>query len=172
MLYIPEGTWGEAVYDGDWYRFNNIREVAMEAKSLAPSTVYTLMDSKSFGYAVYDPSQQQVKIVKAFYSIDENDPNSCWQVVEAEGGKCLYNLGAKKYVRLNQDGSFTLTNIPFFIGMTDGSNGVKFNNKDDGEWGFVVNRQMSGENGIDGLVVTSNDVQHPQNSYTTGPPDA
>ena len=65
MLYIPEGTCGKAVYDGDWYQFNNIRETAMKAESLSPSRAYTLMDTKTFGYAVYDAASDEVKMVKA-----------------------------------------------------------------------------------------------------------
>ena len=68
MLYVPEGTWGEAVYDGSWYLFNNIREIAMNQENLSPAKAYALMDTKSFGYAVFDGSSDEVKMTKAFYS--------------------------------------------------------------------------------------------------------
>ncbi len=78
MLYIPEGTWGEAVYDGGWYVFNNIKEVSTKVASLSPKCAYTLMNMQNFGYTVYDAETGGTKNVKAFYSLDDEDPNSCW----------------------------------------------------------------------------------------------
>ena len=74
MLYIPEGTWGEAIYDADWYRFNNIREIVMQADSTSSTRAYMMMNTNTFGYAAYDETSNEVKMAKAFYSIDEQDP--------------------------------------------------------------------------------------------------
>ena len=141
MLYIPEGTWGEAVYDGDWYQFNNIRELAMEKDDISQARAYTLMDTESFGYAVYDPASNEVKMVKAFYSMDEQDVNNCWQMIKKNGQQYLYNLGAKKYASIASNGKITLTADETPIPMDEGENGVKLgaNGK---EWGFVKNNAV------------------------------
>jgi hypothetical protein len=157
MLYVPEGTWSEAVYDGSWYLFNNIREVAMNQENLSPAKAYALMDTKSFGYAVFDGSSDEVKMAKAFYSMDENDLNNCWQVIDKSGAKYLYNIGAKKYAKIASDGKITLTDNETPVNITEGENGLKFGLDTSREWGFVKNNNVIIDNqtGINPVSRTS-----------------
>ena len=159
MLYIPEGTWGEAVYDGDWYLFNNIREMAMSEESLLPSQTYMLIDTKTFSYAIYDETRNEVKMAKAFYSIDEYDPNNCWLMIMQDGQKCLYNIGAKKYATIADDGKITLTTNATAIILKDGDDGIVLGTNPSHKWGFVKNNAL--------FDMTNIEPQIPVNSYTT-----
>ena len=157
MLYIPEGTWAEAVYDGDWYLFNNIREIAMQADELSSSRTYTLMDTQSFGYAVYDDVSNQVKMVKAFYSIDENDPNNCWVVKSQAGKKYLYNVGARKYARIGIDGNITLTSLATPVSLSEGDGGIVIDADQSRQWGFVKNNKIKDVTGIEASTSDKDD---------------
>lgn len=139
MLYIPEGTWGEIIYDSDWYMFNNIREIAMQADVLSPKRAYTLMDTNTFGYAVYDETIDEVKMVKAFYSIDEQDPNNCWNVQMQAGKKYLYNVGAKKYATINAEYGIILTANATPIEVKESERGIMLGSDKSHQWGFVKN---------------------------------
>ena len=142
MLYIPEGTWGEAVYDGDWYMFNNIRETAMDTKSLSPKLAYMLVDTKTFNYAVYDGANSEVKMAKAFYNLDENDLNNSWAITMLAGKNYLYNLGARKYAKFNADGSIVLTDDAEPITLTEAENGIMIGSGTSRQWGFVKNTSL------------------------------
>ena len=152
MLYIPEGTWGEAVYDGDWYMFNNIREMAMSEESLMSSRVYLLIDTKTFSYAVYDEARNEVKMAKAFYSIDEYDPNSCWQMIIQNGQKYLYNIGAKKYATIADDGKITLTTYATALLLKDEDDGIVLGANPSHKWGFVKNNAITDITNVEPLV--------------------
>ena len=154
MLYIPEGTWREVVYDGGWYLFNNIRETTIKPEALSSARVYTLMDTNTFGYAVYDEMSDEVKIANAFYSIDEQDLNSCWQVRKSAGNNYLYNLGAKKYACINADGRITLSDVATPLMLTEGEKGIMIGDNSASHWGFVKSNIQSDASDITTLTVT------------------
>ena len=154
MLYIPEGTWSDAVYEGDWYRFNNIRETAVEAGKLSASRAYMLMDTNTFGYAVYDDASNEVKMAKAFYSIDEQDLNNCWQVKTQGGQKYLYNLGAKEYASVSADGRLTLSAVPSAVRLTETDNGITLGSDASHQWAFVKNGSQPDVTGIEAPAVS------------------
>ena len=162
MLYIPEGTWSNAVYESDWYIFDNIREVAMDKNNLSAGKAYCLMDSESFGYMVYDDASRTTKSVTAFYSIDESDPVNSWQIVENEGKIYLYNIGAKKYATFIHDGTVVLNDSPRAIDFSDGQNGIKIGNK---EWYFVLNKNVSVDKDLTNVNTISTFITHPHSTY-------
>lgn len=166
MLYIPEGTWGDAIYDGDWYLFNNIRETVMKANDLSQSKIYTLMNTNTYGYAVYDETSGEVKMVKAFYSIDEQDVNNCWMVLTQDGRKYLYNVGAKKYATIVSDGSMMLTTNATPIEVTEGDNGLVLGADGSRQWAFVKNNSLTDITGIASVV--SENMQSADIYYSIG----
>ena len=155
MLYIPEGTWGEAVYDSYWYKFYNIREVAMKTDDLSSSQAYTLMDTNTFGYAVYDGTSDEVKMVKAFYSINEQDPNNCWLIKTKADKKYLFNLGAKKYAIINADGRITLTENETAIEVREDDNSIMLGADTNHQWGFVKNNSQPDITGVSAQMFSS-----------------
>ena len=148
MLYIPENTWSDYVYMGDWWRFYNIREISTNISMLSSSQVYTLMNTSDFGYAIYDNGSGNITKAKAFYSFDENNLNSCWQIVEMAGMKCLYNVGANKYANFLPDGNISLSNSPVNINMKQSEMGIILGQNSQ-QWAFVKNSNLSNATNIE-----------------------
>ena len=164
MLYIPEGTWGEAVYESSWYLFNNIREATITSESLSPAVAYTLMDTNTFGYATYDAASDEVRMAKAFYSIDEQDANNSWQVKTQDGQKYLYNIGAKKYASITSEGHISLSESPTVVTMTETDNGIMIGTDNSRQWAFIKNNSHPDATGIDAQPATPS--QQPSSYYT------
>jgi len=142
------------VYEGSWYLFNNIRETTAEAGKLSASRAYMLMDTNTFGYAVYDDASNEVKMAKAFYSIDEQDLNNCWQVKTQGGQKYLYNLGAKEYASVSADGRLTLSAVPSAVRLTETDNGITLGSDASHQWAFVKNGSQPDVTGIEAPAVS------------------
>ena len=115
---------------------------------LSSSQVYTLMNTSDFGYAVYDETTNKIKMAKAFYSIDENEVNNCWQVQSQSGKNYLYNLGAQKYASVSVDGNITLSAYPVEITITEGENGLILGADTNHRWGFVKSQGQSNPTSI------------------------
>lgn len=145
MVYVPVGTWGQAVYGGDWYKFNNIREVTTTSQSLSPSRAYTMMNAQNYGYAVYGDAQNEVDIVKAFYSFNESDPNNSWQIIDQPSGKSIMNIGSNKYLNVLADGKMTLSDSPVILNISDTDKGIAINGAEQ-EWMFVTNNNVPVKN--------------------------
>ena len=142
MLYIPVGTWREAIYDGDWYQFNNIREITTEKQSLAPSRAYTMMNIQTSEYAVSNQAGNEVEIAHAFYCIDEEDPNSSWRIIDDAQGISIMNFGSKKYLSVAADGALSLSSSRVVLAITDNENGMTINDGSQ-EWVFVTNNSVA-----------------------------
>ena len=143
MLYIPIGTWSEAVYDGGWYLFNNIRETAMESAKISANIAYTMMEAQTGGYAVFDGVNDKVQMSRAFYSIDESNPNNSWQIINQNGQHYLYNIGARKFAEPTDNGDLRLTQNPKPLNMTDTESGIIIDNSTHNKWYFVMNNEVS-----------------------------
>ena len=151
MLYVPYGTMWEAIYEGDWWKFINIREMTFETGELTHNQAYTLMNSKSFGYAVYDEVNNKVRTTKSFFEIDESSPNSSWQLVNVKGSDCLYNIGAKKYALINQNGQIELSTIPVPLSLKDADAGIVVGSDENEQWNFVLNNKVSIDHHVSGI---------------------
>ena len=148
-LYVPNGCWYDYAFNYGWYRFLNIRETTMAEEQLSMQQAYTLMDASTFTYSVYDPVNNSIGYVS---SINEDNPNHCWQVIEADGEHYLYNLGAKKFAAASWDGTLALTDTPTTIEMGDGESGIVLGEQTGCQWAFVSNDRMNVEDGIaDGI---------------------
>lgn len=151
-LYVPNGCWYDYAFNYGWYRFLNIRETTMAEEQLSMQQAYTLMDAGTFAYSVYDPVNGRISPVS---NINEDNPNHCWQVIEAEGEHYLYNLGAKKFAVASADGTLTLTEAPTAIEMGDGEDGIVLGRQASRQWAFVGNDRMNVEDAIaDGIAET------------------
>ena len=143
MLYIPKGSWSDAVYHGDFWRFINIRETVTNSDELSSKQAYTLMGANTFNYVVYDAINDTTAIRDAYYQVDENSENNCWQIIEDDDKKYLYNIGAKKFAQLNAEGLLKLTRTPNAITIDNGKNGIVFGDNIHNQWIFVVNDKVS-----------------------------
>lgn len=138
MLYIPVGSLEQYGYADIWYWFDNMRETALAKEQLSSWQAYTLMDAETFTYTVYDPAGRKLSTVESAISLKESNPNHSWQVIDLGGLYFLYNLGAKKYVKLG-DGGLCLTDEPEPIDITDGDGGLVLAGMTDRKWAFVGN---------------------------------
>ena len=115
------------------------------------------MDANTFTYSVYDPVNNCIGTLSV-NGIDENNPNHSWQVIEAEGNRYLYNMGAKKFVVASANGTYTLTDEPTSINMADGDNGIIIGTQTSKQWALVSNESMSVEQAIiDGIREIKNE---------------
>ena len=117
-------------------------KTAMTEEQVSEQQAYTLMDANTFTYSVYDPVNDCIGTIKSVSSIDENNPNHSWQMMEAGGACYLYNIGAKKYVKKSGTG-FELTSTPEPIEVADSDNGLILGEQTDKQWALVSNERMS-----------------------------
>lgn len=146
------GSWDAYAYDNAWYKFINIRETATAQEEVASEKAYTLMDTKSFSYAVYDPVNDNIRMVSSV-TVDESDPNHCWQTITVDGQQYLYNLGAKKFAVPSTDGSsFTLSDCIGNITVADGENGLIINGHSEAQWAMVLNDRMGTDSELEETI--------------------
>ena len=158
MLYIPKDSWSDAVYHGDFWRFINIRETVTNSVDLSSMQAYTLMKANTFNYIVYDAINDMTTFRDAYYQVDENSENNCWQIVEEDGKNYLYNIGAKKFAQLNAEGLLKLTSSPVAINIDNGKSGIVLGDNNQNQWIFVLNDKVSAEDlplGIESAIDSS-----------------
>ena len=146
-LYIPFGSRDAYENANIWYWFDNIHEAAIKKEHLSAWQAYLLMDVGTFAYTVYDPVNKRLATVNSVSSINENNPNHCWQMFEIGGMHFLYNLGAKKYLR-REGSSFTLTDTPEPIEVKDGDTGIILGEQESQQWAMVCNNNTSVDSSV------------------------
>lgn len=147
VLYVPTGCWDAYAYSDTWYCFINIRETAMTEEEVSAQQAYTLMDAGTFAYSVYDPVNDCIGTINSASAIDENNPNHSWQMIEADGVRYLYNIGAKKFAKRNGN-SFDLSDTPESIEVENGDNGMILGAQPAQQWALVSNDRLSVEQAI------------------------
>ena len=165
MLYIPKDKWMEAVYHGDFWRFINIRETVTNTSNLSDMQAYTMMDRNTFGYMVYDAANDRTAMMDAYYNVDENALNNCWQILKKDGNDYLYNIGAGKYATFNPDGQIELTEHPTNINLENGEEGVIIGNNPQKQWAFVLNNKVQAKDVVIDSVPTIDYVSDTDNQY-------
>jgi len=143
ILYIPVGQRWDYVYGGSWYKFLNMKEMAAETSEISERNAYLLMNAKSFKYMVYDEVNDEVRTINSFYDVDENVASNNWQFVNIDGQKCLYNIKAKKYASISQEGKIQLQASPIPLIMSNGSDGIIVDGNEEIQYNFVVNDKMA-----------------------------
>jgi hypothetical protein len=146
-LYVPTDCWDAYAYDDNWYKFHNIRETATEEELLSSQLAYTLMDANTFTYSVYDPVNDCIGIISSV-GINEDNPNHCWQVINANGSRCLYNVGAKKFLKSSSNGAYELSDIVTPIKMENGEKGIVIGAQNTKQWAFINNERMNTEQAV------------------------
>ena len=153
-LYVPIGKKDAYAYSDSWYKFSTIKESATANARATSEYAYTLMEARTFQYAAYDAVNDRIKMVAAT-SVDENNPNHCWQTVEMSGKKFLYNIGAKKFAVPSTDGSsFRLSETVGSISMEDGDDGIVIGGNTAQQWALVVDTKMDAYMGLEDVVAT------------------
>ena len=126
QLYVPKGTYWDYAFC-DWGNFIHIKEMVMDAEELKPAKAYMIADAKGCNYTVYDAGEGTLKNVEYTHSLDEENKGSCWTVLREEGKSYLYNLGAKKFASMDNDGKLVLADAPVSLDITTTADGISIN---------------------------------------------
>ena len=126
-LYVPEGTYWEYAYADGWGEFIHIKEMAMTDEALASSKAYMIADAKGCNYAVYDAGKDELVNVEYTFALDEENEGACWTVMKEGGESYLYNIGAKKFAAMNEDGKLSLSDAPVNLDITTTESGLSIN---------------------------------------------
>jgi hypothetical protein len=125
-LYVPEGTYWDYAYNG-WGKFIHIKEMAMTDEALASSKAYMIADAKGCNYTVYDAGKDELVNVEYTFALDEENEGACWTVMKNGGESYLYNIGAKKFAAMNEDGKLSLSDTPVNLDITTTESGLSIN---------------------------------------------
>ena len=138
-LYVPEGAYWNYAYAIGWGDFIHIKEMATEVSSLQSRKAYMIADSKGCNYKVYDAEKDALKTVEYTHALDEESEDCCWTVMKENGNTYLYNLGAKKFGVVSNDGAITLSEMPVSVTISEDEDGLSINGTN---CMFVLNKNI------------------------------
>ena len=126
-LYVPEGCYWAYAYDDNWYKFIHMKEIAISDEALASSKAYMIADAKGCNYTVYDAGKDKLVNVEYTFALDEENEGACWTVMKNGGESYLYNIGAKKFAAMNEDGKLSLSEEPVNLDIATNESGLSIN---------------------------------------------
>lgn len=109
----------------------------------------------------------EVKIIKDFYNLDEGVAYNSWQIIEREGKKFLYNIGAQKYAQMNSLGEWEMTNAPTPLSLKSDVDGRITVNEQASQWFFVLNEQVSVNHDATAIDPISENMGNAKSRYYT-----
>ena len=142
QLYVPEGAYWDYAFSG-WGSFIRIKEMAMDAEDLESRKVYMIADATGRNFSVYDSEKGDLVNIAYTHSLDEESEGTCWTVLKEGNASYLYNIGAKKYGAIAEDGALTLSDAPVGVDIVSTENGLSINGK---FCMFVLNNNISFDN--------------------------
>lgn len=145
-LYVPAGSWVDYAYHDSWYKFINIKEIALSQEQVLTQQPVMLMDTRTFAYSVYDPVNEKIGSINPA-SIDEDNLYHSWQMIEMDGNSFLYNIGAKKFAKRGRIG-LEITDTPTPIDVDDGERGIILGGQSINQWALVTNRSLIADESI------------------------
>lgn len=120
---------------------------------------YTLMDAKTFTYSVYDLVNDCIGTVSV---VNEDNPDHCWQIIDTEDNRYLYNLGVKKFVT-SSGNTLKLTDEATAIKIADSKDGILLGTQEDHQWTFVNIERINVEQSIaDAIIAVQGTSPTPQ----------
>ena len=114
QLYVPEGAYWDYAFS-DWGKFIRIKEMAMDAEDLEARKAYMIADATGRNFSVYDITKGELVNITYTHALDEESEGSCWAVLKEGDASYLYNIGAKKYGAIAEDGTLTLSDAPVAV---------------------------------------------------------
>lgn len=148
QLYVPEGAYWDYAFSG-WGSFVRIKEMAMDTEGLEPRKSYMIADATGRNFSVYDSAKGDLVNIAYTHALDEESEGTCWAVLKEGDVSYLYNIGAKKYGTVAEDGVLMLSDSPVGIDIVSTEDGLSINGK---SWMFVLNNNISLDaTGIDEL---------------------
>ena len=126
QVYVPEGTYWNYAFS-DWGSFIHIKEMAMNTESLESHKAYMIADASGRNYTVYDATKNELVNIAYTHALDEESEGTCWTVLKEGNASYLYNIGAKKYGTVSENGSISLSDSPIEVNITNTEDGLSIN---------------------------------------------
>ena len=159
-LYVPEGAYWNYAYANGWGDFIHIKEMAMTEEALLSNKAYMIADSKGTNFKVYDAERDALKNVEYTHALDEESEDCCWTVMKENGKTYLYNLGAKKFGVVGDNGAITLSETPVHVTISETEGGLSINGNN---CMFVLNKHVEVDaTGISDVLLNGQDVKNAQ----------
>ncbi len=159
-LYVPEGAYWNYAYAEGWGDFIHIKEMAMTEGALLSNKAYMIADSKGTNFKVYDAERDALKNVEYTYALDEESEDCCWTVMKENGKTYLYNLGAKKFGVVGDNGAITLSETPVHVAISETEGGLSINGNN---CMFVLNKHVEVDaTGISEVLLNGQDAKNAQ----------
>lgn len=128
-LYVPEGSYWDYAYKNYWGEFIHIKEMAMTGDALESRKAYMIADASGCNYTVYDAGKDELVNVEYTFALDEENEGSCWTVMKENGKSYLYNIGAKKFADMDEEGNISLSDAPVVLDISTTESGLSINGK-------------------------------------------
>jgi hypothetical protein len=110
MLYVPQNSYWEYVFNSEWYRFLHIKEFAVD--EVEARQAYMLADTDGTNFTVYNAASDKLVTKEYMHQVDETNLGSNWVAEPCGAGVALLNLGAEKYAQISSDGKISLSDTP------------------------------------------------------------
>ena len=110
MLYVPQNSYWDYVFNSEWYRFLHIKEFAVD--EVEARQAYMLADTDGTNFTVYNDASDKLVNKEYMHQVDETNLGSNWVAEPCGAGMALLNLGAEKYAQISNDGKITLSDTP------------------------------------------------------------
>ena len=159
VLYVPEDAYWNYAYS-NWGAFIHIKELVTEVNNLQSQKAYMIADSKGMNFKVYDAEKEVLKNVEYTHSLDEESEDCCWTVRKENGKTYLYNLGAKKFGLVGNNGAITLSETPVHVNISETESGLSINGNN---CMFVLNKHVDVDaTGISDVLLNGQDAKNAQ----------
>ena len=159
-LYVPEGAYWNYAYAYGWGDFIHIKEMAMTEGALLSNKAYMIADSKGTNFKVYDAERDALKNVEYTYALDEESKDCCWTVMKENGKTYLFNLGAKKFGVVGDNGAISLSETPVHVVISETEGGLSINGNN---CMFVLNKHVEVDaTGISDVLLNGQDAKNAQ----------
>jgi hypothetical protein len=110
MLYVPQNSYWDYVFNSEWYRFLHIKEFAVD--EVEARQAYMLADTDGTNFTVYNAASDKLVTKEYMHQVDETNLGSNWVAEPCGAGMALLNLGAEKYAQISSDGKISLSDTP------------------------------------------------------------
>ena len=127
-LYVPEGSYWDYAYSS-WGSFIHMKEMAMKEDALESRKAYMIADASGCNYTVYDAGKDELVNVEYTFALDEENEGSCWTVMKEGEKSYLYNIGAKKFADMDEEGNISLSDSPVVLDISTTESGLCINGK-------------------------------------------
>ena len=101
----------------------------MNEDALESRKAYMIADASGCNYTVYDAGKDELVNVEYTFALDEENEGSCWTVMKEGEKSYLFNIGAKKFADMDEEGNISLSDAPVVLDISTTESGLSINGK-------------------------------------------